>query len=162
MSTSLIRLLGRARRMPPMPAQALLPDPVAFSRSLTQDSFAHEPGFGPAISVWHRHSVIVKAVDSLRAYPHVYARGTAVVDLRTIADEELWELNRAGIRGLRLTKMASTDAYDPRLPIDEITHAAARIRVLPAWKLQLFVSGKAWDGELGRTCQSCCEWLPNR
>ncbi|KAF6830406.1 transcriptional family amidohydrolase family protein [Colletotrichum plurivorum] len=127
------------------PAQAPLSKLVAFNRSLTQDSLPTNLVLVQPSPYGTDNSVLIKALESLSAYPHIHARGIAVVYLRTITDEELWALHRAGVRGLRLNKMASNDAHDPQLLIKEITRAAGRIEMLPDWKPQLFVSGKAWE-----------------
>jgi predicted TIM-barrel fold metal-dependent hydrolase len=60
-------------------------------------------------------------------------RGVAVVD-KTISDEELEALHRAGVRGVRINLASKT----PGLPLDQAPGLAERIKPL-GWHLQFFL-----------------------
>jgi predicted TIM-barrel fold metal-dependent hydrolase len=62
------------------------------------------------------------------------ARGIAVVDLATATDEALWTLHEAGIRGVRLNLHVSGGGL---AAARQQVQAAARLRRLPGWSLQV-------------------------
>lgn len=73
-------------------------------------------------------------LDALQALGTEHARGIAVVDLHTVADEHLRALHAGGVRGVRLNLHVSGDgAAHARRQVQ----AARRLRALPGWSLQV-------------------------
>lgn len=93
------------------------------------------------------NSVLLATLKTLQSQENINARGIAVVDISNITDAKLWELHHAGVRGLRLNRMASSETHGVGTIVRDIKLAADRIKELPGWKLQLFVAGRVWDGE---------------
>ncbi|KAH6683517.1 hypothetical protein F5X68DRAFT_137281 [Plectosphaerella plurivora] len=127
------------------PAQAPLSDLLDFQRSVTREGSSANLVLVQPSPYGTDNSILLKTLEQLVRIGHPHARGIAVVDVEIITDDELWALHRAGVRGLRLNKMASQDGFESQTFCSEIRHAADRIKRMPGWKLQIFVSGKIWD-----------------
>jgi predicted TIM-barrel fold metal-dependent hydrolase len=63
------------------------------------------------------------------------ARGVACIDPHTVSDEELQELHKAGVRGVRLNLRTRSEAFDS----GAVKATAARVRHLD-WVLQLYIA----------------------
>lgn len=129
------------------PAQAPLSDLLAFHQSLAEGGLPINLVLVQPSPYGTDNSVLVKSLQQVNIGGKSHARGIAVVDLASTTDDELWALHHAGVRGIRLNKMSSGHAFDSQALIDDIKLAAGRIKDLPGWKLQLFVSGSTWDGK---------------
>ncbi|RYP67728.1 hypothetical protein DL769_005692 [Monosporascus sp. CRB-8-3] len=127
------------------PAEAPLPDLLEFSRTLTQDNSLTNLVIVQPSPYGTDNTVLLEVLRQLHAQGHT-ARGVAVVDVEKTSDEQFWCLHHAGIRGLRLNKRADEDTFSPQELAKNITKVASRIKNLPGWKLQLFISGDLWDG----------------
>lgn len=91
--------------------------------------------------------VVLAALQKLRDAGVESARGIAVFDPATITDDELDEMHRLGVRGLRLNVQA--DGGRPNLEAfqNALISSAERIKGLPNWKLQVYAPAEIWDGE---------------
>ena len=76
-------------------------------------------------------------LDALRMLGPDCARGIAVVDLATTADEALRALHHAGVRGVRLNLHVGGAGLDAAR---RQVQSAARLRALPGWSLQVHAS----------------------
>lgn len=129
------------------PAEAHLSDLLRFSRTLTRDKSSTNLVLVQPSPYGTDNTVLLEALRQLQGQSQLTARGIAVVDLENTNDEQLRDLHDIGVRGLRLNKGASEDKFSAREFAKNITKAANRIRDLPGWKLQLFISGDIWDGK---------------
>ncbi|RDW74440.1 uncharacterized protein DSM5745_07102 [Aspergillus mulundensis] len=89
-------------------------------------------------------TVLMKSLQDLRAQ-RTAAYGIAVIDLETITDHDLKQMHDLGVRGIRLNFQADGKEMDISHSQITLQKAAARIRHLPGWMIQLFVPGHAWD-----------------
>lgn len=133
------------------PAQAPLDRLLEFGRSISEHDSPVNLLLVQPSPYGTDNSVLLSVLKTLQGSDNVMARGIAVVDVATVTDEELWELHNAGVRGIRLNKMASGRDMNVDSVTDDIRLAADRIKDLPGWKLQLYVAGRLWDGELPYT-----------
>lgn len=93
------------------------------------------------------NTVLLSTLRSLQALGYK-GRGIAVVDVQTITDAELKEMHHLGVRGLRLNFQADGKSVDTIAFNKNLVAAAQRIAHLPGWKIQVFIPGYIWDGNL--------------
>jgi predicted TIM-barrel fold metal-dependent hydrolase len=129
------------------PGHAPLTELRRFTQSLSEGDAPVNLVIVQASPYGTDNSVLLSSLKTLQADSNITARGIAVVDIHNVTGAELWALHEVGVRGLRLNKMASHHTFSVGALISDIKLAASRIKQLPNWKLQLFVSGRVWDGE---------------
>lgn len=128
------------------PAEAYLCE-LLNSRTLTRDKSSTKLVLVQPSPYGTDNAVLLEALRQLRGQSQCTARGIAVMDLENTSDEQFRELHDAGVRGLRLNRGASEDEFSTMEFARTITEAANRIKYLPGWKIQFFISGDIWDGK---------------
>ena len=129
------------------PAEASLPDLLKFGRSLTGDNSSANFVIVQPSPYGTDNTVLLEVLRQLHGQSQPTARGIAVVDVENTNDERFRDLHNAGVRGLRLNKGANEEVFSSKQFAKTIAQAANRIKDLPGWKLQLYISGDLWDGK---------------
>ncbi|KAH0420943.1 transcriptional family amidohydrolase family protein [Colletotrichum camelliae] len=131
------------------PAQATLQQLLNFSSILTKDKALNIVLVQPS-PYGSDNTVLLHLLRNLRDDGAQSPRGIAVVDIASTSDEELWSMHDLGIRGLRINMQADGKSTDVEALRRVVIETAARIKVLPNWKIQLFCAASTWDGKFSK------------
>lgn len=129
------------------PAHAPMEDLIRFSSTLNRSSSPLNLVLVQPSPYDTDNRVLLQSLRKLNNNYNIDARGIAVVNVLDITRDELAKMHQAGVRGLRINLQFHGEGIDLDKVKQTLQVAAEKIQDLEGWKLQIFATAAAWDGE---------------